>query len=172
MKQIIGTVIALGVILGAAFYSMPAKADTPPPVTKTRLVIKNDGGGELNKYIQSFAALKNENIAVKVDGMCASACTLVSSEIFSLDWCVTPNAVLGIHHPFALDQGGEIVYSVPAAVQSYKIWSEVFYQKYPQWLRKFIDDKGGAPDVYNGAETSDILEVPFDELSKHVGVCK
>jgi hypothetical protein len=115
--------------------------------------------------------MKAENIGVKLDGMCASACTLVVSTDFNLDVCVTPQAILGIHHPFMMGPDGDIGYTAPAVAGASQVWSEVFYKKYPKWLQSYLDGHGGAPDVYKGAEPSDLLRVPFDELSKHMGVC-
>ena len=170
MKLIIGTLLALVTILGVGVYNTKAEPLTPAPIQ--RILVKEDTGGRLDWYMKSLDMIKKAGLGVRFDGMCASACTMIVSEQFNLDVCVTENAKLGIHHPFLMSSDGEISYSIPSIAQANQIWSEVFYKKYPEWLRKFIDANNGAPDVYLGAKTSDMLEVPYTELSKHMATCQ
>jgi hypothetical protein len=170
MKPLIGTFLALALIFGAALYAMPSKAqEVTAPIV--RVVIKDDPGGNLGTYYKALTILKAQNVGVKLDGMCASACTLIASTDFNMDVCVTPAAVLGIHHPFMMGPDGDIGYTVPAISGAGQVWSEVFYKKYPSWLQKLIDNDNGAPDVYKGNAPSDLLRVDYNELSKHYKVC-
>jgi len=169
MRLIVGTVLALLLILGVGVYKAKAEVVTPEI---QRIVVKDDPGGRLDEYYTSLVNLKKAGLGVKLDGLCASACTMIVNTDLNINVCVTQNASLGIHHPFMMSSEGEIGYSIPAIVKSGQVWSEVFYKKYPDWLRKFIDDNNGAPDVYLGAAPSDMLRVPFNELSKHMAVCQ
>lgn len=169
-KLVFATIIIITgyILLGALNHVRAEPISTPIQ----RVVVKDDPGGRLDQYLQSLVLIKKAGLGVKFDGMCASACTLIVNTELSLDVCITQNAKLGIHHPFLMSSDGDIAYSIPAIAQANQVWSEVFYKKYPEWLRKFIDTNNGAPDVYLGAAPSDLLEVPFSELSKHMATCQ
>lgn len=172
LKVALGIFAVLATVITLGFITSPAHAQevAKPPVE--RYVIKDDPGGRLDEYYTSITELKKAGKGIRLDGMCASACTMMVFPEFGLDICTTPNGSLGIHHPFMMSNDNQIGYTIPAVQKAQQVWSEVFYKKYPQWLQKFIDDNGGAPDVYKGSETSDMLKVPFSELSKHMEVCK
>jgi len=172
LRAAIGIFVILATIITLGFLK-PAHSQetslTRPEIT--RYTIRDDPGGRLDEYNQSIVELKKSNSGIRLDGMCASACTMMVFPEFGLDICTTSNGSLGIHHPFMMSPDNQIGYSIPAIKKAQEVWSEVFYKKYPQWLQKYIDDNGGAPDVYTGAQPSDMLRVPFTELSKHMEIC-
>lgn len=59
-------------------------------------VIRNDGGGNVNRYLMDANAARAFGQQIKIDGWCASACTLYLGSPYT---CVTPRAKLAFHAP-------------------------------------------------------------------------
>lgn len=90
MKNTISKALGLFVIL------MTLNATATQAAQSVR-VIRNDSGGQLQQYLNalSIAAIAGE--VIKIDGWCASACTVYLGSPFT---CVTPQAKFGFHAPF------------------------------------------------------------------------
>src|SRR5262249_16191018 len=56
--------------------------------------IQNDMGGPLGKYILKFATIRDSGERVIIDGICFSACTLVTAMIPKERICITKRAAL------------------------------------------------------------------------------
>jgi len=107
-------------------------------------VIRNDPGGGVVEY-----ALKVKRAqSVKVDGWCASACTLYLAHS---NLCITPRARFAFHQPFG---------STPEENAKAKAW---MLAQYPQWVRDWIAAKGGL--------TSRLIEMPNAYAMQHVRAC-
>lgn len=144
-------------------------ADPVPDVT--RYTVENDPGGIVQEFQEAIKMMKKSGNGVRLNGYCASACTLLMDEDAALDICVTEKASLKIHKPYMVRMGFAIVRTIPAIYGSEKIWLEDFYNKYPKWLRDYIDQNGGAPSVYTGSPPSEMLVVSYDILSQHMTTC-
>ena len=59
--------------------------------------ISEDRGGQIGRYLQTFATLRSSGERVIIDGNCLSACTLVLGMIPRNRICATPRARLGFH---------------------------------------------------------------------------
>src|SRR5437764_14645683 len=59
--------------------------------------IANDRGGQIGSYVMKYQRLASAGESVIIDGLCASACTIVLSELSRDKICVTPRATLGFH---------------------------------------------------------------------------
>ena len=59
--------------------------------------IVNDRGGQIGTYIDRYEHLRHSGQTVIIDGLCASACTIVLGAIPHDKICVTTNATLGFH---------------------------------------------------------------------------
>lgn len=138
-----------------------------------RYIIRDDGGGRADEFKKAVEYLKRENIKLKVDGYCASACTLVLDKTAKLDVCVTPKATFLIHSPYAMAetlQGPQPVFFLLTAVAADQMLKEQFLSVYPDWLVEYLKDKR-IPSVAMGDSPADMVEVGFDVLSKHVPIC-
>ena len=136
--------------------------DATTGVVEKRMVIRDDPGGSLKQFLEALQYAKNNNMKFKVDGMCASACTLILDKDRALDVCVTDNAVFGIHHPFLVQFNGitfDISYSIPAVIMADETWKNLFLKSYPDWVVQLIERNGGAPSVYEGNKPSDLFKV-------------
>lgn len=58
-----------------------------------------DGGGLLEDYVDRFNAIRLSGGTVRIDGMCLSACTLVTM-LPAASICITPYAALGFHSAY------------------------------------------------------------------------
>lgn len=70
-----------------------------------------------------------------IDGLCASACTIVLSTIPRDRICVTSNATLGFHAAYDFAGNGRTVTN-PEATQ-------MLYTHYPRQVRRWIASRGG-----------------------------
>lgn len=145
-----------------------------PPVQIERYEIVDDPGGSVDEFKEALRMIKTQKMGVKIDGYCASACTMLMNREYGIDVCVTPSAKLMIHKPFLVQYsstGFKIVKTLPSILKSELIYQKDFYQQWPQWLKTEVDLGGGAPTVYTGKQPSDMLTVGFDTLKKNMTVC-
>ena len=59
--------------------------------------IYDDPGGQIGPYLDKYQALRRSGERVEIDGLCASACTMLLGSIPPDRICVTPRAVLEFH---------------------------------------------------------------------------
>lgn len=97
--------------------------------------IADDRGGRIGTYIDKYEALKASNETVIIDGMCASACTIVLGTISPDRICITPNANLGFHAAWDFGPGGQQITN-PVATR-------MLYQIYPAHIKRWINRRGG-----------------------------
>src|SRR4030081_119310 len=67
--------------------------------------IAEDRGGRIGTYIDRYQGLRSSGETVIIDGLCASACTMVLGAVPRERICVTSQAVLGF--PAAWDSGAD-----------------------------------------------------------------
>jgi hypothetical protein len=106
-------------------------------------------GGQIGKYLNLYAMIRQSGEKVIIDGPCYSACTLVLSVLPKERICVTRNAVLGFHAAWKPDMLGR-PQSVPEATR-------IMYETYPSPVRRWIKKKGGLtakPIMLRGRELS------------------
>lgn len=161
-------------VLCAAAFVLAALATTSVTAGKTepRMIIRNDRGGYVQSYVDKYAKDARAGTRYAIDGQCSSSCSLILDQRNGLDVCVTPNAYIGIHKPFAWNKEENRVSDDPFSIsQARQLWWVYFYPAYPDWL-KAIMKRSGVPSVHDGAQPSEILIIGFDILSQHYPVCK
>ena len=97
--------------------------------------IANDRGGMIGRYIDRYQELRASRQSVVIDGLCASACTIVLSAIPHDRICVTSKARLGFHAAWDFGARGRAVTN-PGATR----W---LYSMYPSAVRQWIAGRGG-----------------------------
>jgi len=143
-----------------------------PAIANDRYIIRDDGGGRVDEFREAIDYFKQNKIGLKVGGYCASACTLVLDKQAKLDVCVTPNASMLIHSPYAMintPNGPQPVFLVLTAVTADKMLKE-FLDIYPDWLIAYLKDKR-IPSVAKGDAPNEMVEVNFFTLSQYMPVC-
>jgi hypothetical protein len=97
--------------------------------------IADDRGGRIGTYVDKYQGLRNSGEAVIIDGLCASACTIVLGAIPRDRICVTSHANLGFHAAWDFGTNGRAITN-PEATQ-------MLYSMYPSPIRRWIAARGG-----------------------------
>ena len=97
--------------------------------------ISDDRGGRIGTYVDKYQGLRSSGETVVIDGLCASACTIVLGAVPHDRICVTSNANLGFHAAWDLGRNGRAVTN-PEATQ-------MLYSMYPTPIRRWIAQRGG-----------------------------
>jgi hypothetical protein len=97
--------------------------------------IANDRGGLIGRYVDRYDQLKHTGQTVVIDGLCASACTIVLSKVPSNRICVTEKASLAFHAAWDLGPGGRHITNPEA--------TRTMYLMYPAPVRNWISTQGG-----------------------------
>ena len=97
--------------------------------------IADDRGGRIGTYGDKYQALRSSGETVVIDGLCASACTIVLGAVPHDKICVTSRASLGFHAAWDPGAGGRPVTNTEA--------THMLYEMYPVSIRRWIRKRGG-----------------------------
>ena len=97
--------------------------------------IADDRGGRIGTYVDKYQDLRQSGETVIIDGLCASACTIVLGAIPRDRICVTSHAMLGFHAAWDFGTNGRAITN-PEATQ-------MLYAMYPSQVRRWISQRGG-----------------------------
>ena len=97
--------------------------------------IADDRGGMIGTYLNKYQSLRTSGETVIIDGLCASACTIVLGAVPHDKICVTSRANLGFHAAWDFAANGREVTN-PDATQT-------LYSMYPSPVRRWIAARGG-----------------------------
>jgi hypothetical protein len=122
MKSVTGFLAAILLILNVSEASAAVR-------------IANDRGGQIGAYVTKYQRLASSGESVIIDGLCASACTIVLSELPHDKICVTSRATLGFHAAWNFGPNGR-TFTDPEATL-------MLYSGYPMPVRRWIAKRGG-----------------------------
>jgi hypothetical protein len=97
--------------------------------------IADDRGGRIGTYVDKYQSLRSSGETVIIDGLCASACTIVLGAVPHDKICVTSRANLGFHAAWDLGSNGNAVTNAEA--------TQMLYTMYPVNIRRWISKRGG-----------------------------
>ena len=97
--------------------------------------ISDDPGGKIGAYLDKYQGLRSSGETVIIDGLCASACTMVLGSVPRERICVTSQAVLGFHAAWDSGADGHPITN-PGATR-------MLYSIYPSSVRRWIAARGG-----------------------------
>lgn len=97
--------------------------------------IAEDRGGRIGTYVDKYHDLRSSGETVIIDGLCASACTIVLGALPHDKICVTSNANLGFHAAWDFGPNGRPITN-PEATQ-------LLFSMYPSSIRRWIAQRGG-----------------------------
>jgi hypothetical protein len=97
--------------------------------------IADDRGGRIGTYVDKYQGLRSSGETVIIDGLCASACTIILGAVPHDKICVTSHANLGFHAAWDFGANGRAVTN-PEATQ-------MLYSMYPSVVRRWITQRGG-----------------------------
>jgi hypothetical protein len=102
--------------------------------------IADDRGGQIGSYITKFERLRSSGQSVIIDGLCASACTIVLGAVPHDKICVTSRAALGFHAAYDFGANGRTITNAEA--------TQMLYSIYPSPVQQWIAARGGlAPQM-------------------------
>jgi hypothetical protein len=97
--------------------------------------IAHDQGGQIGRYIDRYEQLRASGQTIMIDGLCASACTIILATIPHNKICVTPNANLAFHAAWDFGAHGRTIAN-PGATR-------ILYSMYPSQVQHWIASQGG-----------------------------
>ena len=97
--------------------------------------IGEDRGGRIGTYVDKYQDLRSSGQTVIIDGLCASACTIVLGAVPHDKICVTSHANLGFHAAWDFGNNGQAVTNAEA--------TRMLYSMYPSPIRRWIASHGG-----------------------------
>lgn len=97
--------------------------------------ITHDQGGSIGDYIDRYEKLRASNQSVMIDGLCASACTIVLATITPEKICVTPRAKLAFHAAWDFDRTGRTF--------THRSATRMLYSMYHDAIQRWLDKQGG-----------------------------
>jgi hypothetical protein len=97
--------------------------------------IADDRGGRIGTYVDRYQDLRQSGETVIIDGLCASACTIVLGAIPHDRICVTSHATLGFHAAWDFGNNGQAITNPEA--------THMLYAMYPSSVRRWISQRGG-----------------------------
>ena len=96
--------------------------------------IADDRGGRIGTYVDRYQGLRSSGETVIIDGLCASACTIVLGAVPHDRICVTSHANLGFHAAWDFGANGRAVTNAEA--------TQMLYSMYPTVVKKWIAQRG------------------------------
>jgi hypothetical protein len=129
LAQLVGGIPMKARVVIAAMLLM---ISNPPGSATVR--ISDDHGGRIGDYLAKYQALRLSGERVAIDGICASACTMILGALPRNRICVTPQATLQFHAAWDSTPGGNQVSSAGSRL----LWSS-----YPHDVRNWISRHGG-----------------------------
>jgi hypothetical protein len=97
--------------------------------------IANDRGGLIERYLDSYEELGTSGQTVMIDGLCASACTIVLAAIPRDKICVTSRANLAFHAAWEFGAHRRPITNLEA--------TRMLFAMYPVQVRRWIARHGG-----------------------------
>src|SRR5437868_9452795 len=84
--------------------------------------IADDRGGRIGTYVNKYQGLRSSGETVIIDGLCASACTIVLGAVPHDRICVTPHATLGFHAAWDFVANGRAITNAEATQMLYSMY--------------------------------------------------
>ena len=97
--------------------------------------ITDDRGGRIGTYVDKYQDLRSSSETVMIDGLCASACTIILGAVPANRICVTSRANLGFHAAWDFGTNGQAITNTEA--------TRMLYSMYPPPIRRWISARGG-----------------------------
>ena len=97
--------------------------------------IADDRGGRIGTYVNKYQGLRSSGESVVIDGLCASACTIVLGAVSHDKICVTSRATLGFHAAWDFGANGRTIPDREATM--------MLYSMYPMPVQRWIAARGG-----------------------------
>ena len=105
--------------------------------------VTDSPGGFIVSFLKAAQRIKRDDITLRIDGTCASACTIAADKARP-NVCLTPRALLRFHNGYGHDASGNVTRFDPTAL-------------YSGDLAVWVDRNGGFPGV--DAKDDELLDM-------------
>lgn len=153
-------------LLIGALFAFEAHADD----TRRVLVIHTDYGGEISKREIALAAMRVQTDEVQVQGVCASACTLILATKYNFKVCAGPDAKFGFHKPYQVDMNGTPGVGYDFTAKADRGWTNMFLNQFSAKLRAHLNNQY-IPSTAHGDSIAYVYWLQGAELHKFVPLC-
>lgn len=119
------------------------------------IVVRDDAGGDLGLYEVRLGVYRSLGINVRIDGTCASACTILT-QLPADQVCATGRAMLLFHR--IRHQGGGAQDTARLARENTRL-----VESYPAAIRAWIESHGGLTDS--------LIAMPPHAVAHAIGKC-
>lgn len=120
--------------------------------------IRYSPGGVIDEFLEQAWQVKKDDIILKIDGDCISACTMAADKARP-NVCVTPRAVFRFHRGYEIRTQGEsrsITRFDPSSL-------------YSRDIRSWVDRHGGFPG--RDADDQSLLDMSFAQAKRYFRTC-
>jgi hypothetical protein len=139
-----------GAVVATRTYALALAVLLGLSETSGALTVKHDNGGVVLDYAKRTHRLIKTGEKVRIDGRCASACTLYLAK--GTNVCITPRAVLMFHHPYHKN-----------SKKLAKGTAEFMMFNYPKWVQNYINARGGLSRKW--------ITIPYSYAKKYMRTC-
>ncbi len=127
-----------------------SSASASQNVSRGAMEVSFDNGGNVVAYAREMTRARQQNTHVSFRGHCASACTIFLA-LPSSQTCIRPGTKFGFHKAYG------------ASANSNKWGTQFLLDRYPTWVRAWIDSHGGL--------TSRMIWMDYAYASRHMPTC-
>lgn len=129
------------------------------------VVIQEDNGGAIVKYVKKYSDIRDSGEKIIVDGECHSACTLFLGIVPKEQYCITDRALLGFHTASLRRKMPDGKVQVSYASE----FSALMFYSYPGEIRKMLKNLGW--DAEEDKPHPDIIGIQANMLSAVARKC-
>lgn len=144
MMRLLLRVVLVSGFLAGLFVSIHWYYERTRPV-----IIGFNPGGRLDWFIYDFEDIRRSGRRVVIDGLCISACTMVTGLIPANRVCVTEHAILAFH-------------SASLGLSHSQEGTRLLWQVYPERVRQMLRERGW--EGYDGKEHGSLIYIGGDDL--------
>ncbi len=118
---------------------------------QAQAIVADDRGGQIGTYMEKFKEMRAQNQLVVVDGLCASACTILLGSIPRERICVTPKADFAFHAAWDPGPDGTALTNSEA--------TNLLFSLYPSDVQRWIRRNGGLTPTFINLKGTQLTEM-------------
>lgn len=154
-------IVGLGVLALAGAVALNPSLQSPQTKTET---VYGDPGGDIFTFMSHYQQMKDSHEKLRVDGVCASACTYFLNILPQDSVCATDQAWFGFHGVYSGFGGFN---------EPFTQWSQAI--AYPQFVRDLLKNEygfDGTADVDTAKYPTGVIWITGDKIQTELHIKK